>query len=70
VVNTEIFGKIDKQLVNAIEKETEKLAAVQATGEEIPGIVVGGDIMRATRSSESPANGGRAKKRARTAPTE
>jgi hypothetical protein len=52
-------------LEKLVEKETEKLVVLQATGEEIPGIVVGGEIGSAGHMSGTPANGGRSKKRAR-----
>lgn len=40
-----IFRRIDHELGEWIERETEKMADKEANGEDIPGIVIGGDIL-------------------------
>lgn len=40
-----IFKRIDQELGDWIERETEKVAAQDASGQEIPGVVVGGNIL-------------------------
>jgi len=40
-----IFKRIDQHLGEWIEKETELLVPIKSKGEEIPGIIVGGDIV-------------------------
>lgn len=45
------FSRIDKDLAEWLKKETETMTIVDAKGEEIPGIVVGGDITRKAQIS-------------------
>lgn len=40
-----IFRKIDRELGEWIERETERMAKQEANGEEVPDIVLGGDIL-------------------------
>jgi catalase len=48
------FSRIDKHLAEWLERETEAMAIVDAKDEEIPGIVVGGDITGKAQLSGDP----------------
>ena len=52
------FRRIDKHLAEWLEKDTEAMAIADADDEEIPGIVVGGDVTGKAQISGSPMAGG------------